>query len=373
MQLSRTVGLATLASVQLGLIFATSGVAQEGAHPWPTWQRTNSRIGRTETIGPQTPTLAWRLQVDFYPNEGGRELRATLDAMGRMFIGAAEQVTCVDLRTRGILWEFPTISSVLSAPAVHNNLVFFGTGSGDYAKFYCVRAATGQQVWRFDIDVPSSIRTSPAVEGNGLVLFNEGRTVYALRMATGGVAWSRTLNGSMYTSPSLDGQGRMFHSNLHQDTYFALDITDGSTLWEVPVNGYTTTTLPVEDGRLYGGVYRNSCSPRRNYCLDSTTGQKIWEVNPCENVAQEIAMGSPESNTLYAAPGGSAGVVYAFDKSDGSIKWKYIADLAFDPPIVDGLDNIYFGSFGSPLYIWAIRADGTELWKYPMPDKSLSH
>ncbi len=356
-------GWAALAPVSL--------YAQDSADPWPTWQKTNSRIGRTATIGPQTPTVSWSLQVDFDPDDENIEARQTLDANGRLFTGVRGQVTCVDLRSRDILWEFQSIDPVYTAPYVLDGRVYFGTASGDDAEFYCVRADTGEEIWRFVIN-PGSINASPAIDEHGVIHFNDGwlgSTLYALRADDGSVVWTRNAGGEIISSPSLDGEGRLYHSNLDLGRYFAFDITDGSTLWEFPVNGYTQTTLPVENGRVYGGLYTNSCSPRRVYCLDSRTGERIWQANPCENVAQAIALGSPESKTLYAAPGGSAGVTYAFDTDDGSIKWTYVADLSFDPPIVDGLNNIYFGSFSLPLFLWAVRADGSELWKHPMPDK----
>lgn len=339
----------------------------EGPDPWPTWQRTNSRLGRTATIGPQTSTLAWTLQVDFHPFPCDLESRITLDRWGRLFCGVQEQVTCVDLRTRTILWEFGPINSVFGAPAVADGRVYFGDSSADEHTFYCVDAATGNWIWERFIG-PELVNSSAAV-ADGVVYFNTGPIMYGLSAADGTEIWIRDLGGGIKSSPSLDGLGRLFHESIGFNKYFAFDVTDGSTLWEFPVNGYTRTTLPVEDGRVYGGIFTNSCEPRRVYCLDSFTGELVWETNPCENVAQGLALGWPASNTLYSVPGGSAGIMYAFDTDDGAIKWTYQADIAFDPPIVDGLNNVYFGSTSLPLFVWAVRSDGTELWKHPMPDQ----
>ncbi len=355
------------ALVSIGSIPARSAPAGNGIDPWPTWQRTNSRLGRTEHLGPRTPTLDWKLRVDPHPIADNGEYRITLDSKGFLYIGVTNNLASVDSAAKTIRWLFHTVDSVFNAPLLSRDDVFFGTASGDNATFYCLLADTGEENWRYVIS-PGTINTSPVMDDNDVVHFSTGKTMYALNAEDGSEVWTRTHRENIHGAPSLDGQGRRFDFTFDNNEFRAHDITDGEPLWQLPVTGYTRAALIPESGRLYGAVYAGNRQNRNVYCVDSTTGAEIWRTPVSWTATEGVALGSPESNLLFATPGGSDGKAYCFDTRDGRELWATFADLAFDPPVVDGENTIYFGVISLPHRIFAIKADGVILWTYPMPE-----
>ncbi|MCG3131615.1 MAG: Outer membrane protein assembly factor BamB [Phycisphaerae bacterium] len=340
--------------------------AEEATDPWPTWQRTNSRLGRTEYLGPRTPTLGWKLRVDPYHLDGNFEYRITLDSTGGLYIGVLDYLVCVDSCTQHVRWSFQTDVVVQNAPVIWRERVFFGTTSADDATFYCLIAETGEEVWRYFVP-GGTINSSPAVDANGMVHFSSAKTMYALDADDGSEVWVKTFRESIHSSPALDEEARRFDYVLEGSTYRAFDIVDGTQLWAFPMLGtFDHGTAVIENGRLFTGNFANSQFNRRVYCVDARKGEEIWNA-PVYSSTQNVAMG--HRGVLYATPSGSFGDLYAFDAATGEVIWRYVVDNPiFDPPVVDGEDSIYFGTPSLPYTVYAVRSDGSELWRYAMPD-----
>jgi outer membrane protein assembly factor BamB len=343
-------------------------LAQENADPWPMWQRTASRLGRTTTIGPRTPTLAWKLRIDPLDLDTDLNSSAVLDAQGRLFVGVRRQVTCVDTISRTVLWGFPTYLKVNGTPALWEGRVLFGTTSGDEHTFYCVNAETGEEIWNFFVG-PELITSSPVVE-DGVVYFNAGPVIYARRVEDGSEVWTRDMGAGIHTSPSLEPRRQLFGGSDTFVKYFAFELADGATRWEFPLDGFPEGTAPVEEGRLYLGT-RGGPSNRLVYCIGTETGSEIWrfEDSP-RDIQGAVALGQPGLRRVYALA--TVDWLFCLDGDDGSEVWRHYhgTGLTKFAPIVDGSETIYFGVavIPSQCSVRAVRPDGTELWRYPMPE-----
>ncbi|HUU96548.1 MAG TPA: PQQ-binding-like beta-propeller repeat protein [Phycisphaerae bacterium] len=347
-------------------MLASARAQTAGADPWPVWQRTASRLGRTTTIGPRTPTVAWKLRIDDTNWESGLESSAALDAQGRLFVGVHEQVTCVDTVNREVLWGFYTYDPVLSTPAVSEGRVLFGTTSGDNATFYCVTADTGDELWSFFIP-GGRVNSSPVVD-DLVVYFSSGDVIYARSVEDGSEVWTRDMSGVIiYTSPSLDGLGRLFNGGAA--SYFAFDVADGGTTWEFPLDAFPRGTGAVESGRLYLST-RGGPFSRLVYCINAQTSSEIWrfEDSP-RDLTGTVALGHPDVGRVYALA--SIDWLFCLDGRDGSEVWRLnrASGLCKSGAIVDGSETIYFGVATTGKRVCAVRPDGTELWTYPMPER----
>ncbi|MDR0372350.1 MAG: PQQ-binding-like beta-propeller repeat protein, partial [Nitrososphaerota archaeon] len=45
-----------------------------------------------------------------------------------------------------LFWRFPTSASIMSSPAISENLIFFGCKD---CNIYCINATTGTEIWHF--------------------------------------------------------------------------------------------------------------------------------------------------------------------------------------------------------------------------------
>lgn len=90
----------------------------------------------------------------------------------------------------------------IGTPTIADNKLF--TQDGFHSpNFYALQAGTGQYLWGVELG-ESGI--SPAVYHQGVLLINTySCTLYALDAATGKLLWSKWLAGTIYSTPSADG------------------------------------------------------------------------------------------------------------------------------------------------------------------------
>ncbi len=137
--------------------------------------------------------------------------------------------------------------------------------------------------------------------------------------------------GKGYSQP-IFVEGKIFVSGIKEDTIDILSAYNlqGDLLWETPYGRSWTKTFSdsrstptFENGKLY-----ISSGTGQLNCIDANSGKIIWAVNVIEKYAGEIhRYGDAESplvlgNSVVFVTGGDANTMVAFNKNDGSIKWK---------------------------------------------------
>jgi outer membrane protein assembly factor BamB len=336
--------------------------------PWPMWQRTATRLGRTTSIGPRTPTIAWRVRIDptpWWPAE--LSASATMDAAGRVFVPHWYGVTAVSSHTHEVNWYFPMDEGTSGAPAIFQGKVLFGSAD-DF--FYCVDAATGQEIW----SQPAAPHPnySSAVDSNGIVYYTSQREVmYARRVEDGELLWTASIGNGTYSSPALDETQFVFTGSEDWGDWAAHWTADGQREWGTFVGHGNLGTGPVdlsagEDGRTYvatrGGYLR---------ALDRLTGEEIWSHPTGETLTGAVAVG--HDGTIYVPTACCDRVLIAVSAS-GDELWRHeLGGGVKFAPIIDGEGIIYVCSneWTGSYYIGrlhAVRPDGTGMWIREMPE-----
>jgi outer membrane protein assembly factor BamB len=82
--------------------------------------------------------------------------------------------------TNQTLWNYTTVGSVESSPAVAGGVVYVGS---DDDHVYALNATTGKQVWNYTTG--SWVFSSPAVAGGVVYVGSNDHHVYALNAITG--------------------------------------------------------------------------------------------------------------------------------------------------------------------------------------------
>jgi polyvinyl alcohol dehydrogenase (cytochrome) len=156
-----------------------------------------------------------------------------------------------------------------------------------------------RETWRFDTS-DGDITGVPVVAGGTLVVGTSGGSIIALDSVSGKVRWTRDIdqpiNGSaaIVAAPGTNAAGRVFVpvARPHRPHLLALDLADGSTLWDTVLDTQTDSDVygsPVVWGRTvfigvsgyYGefSLTRGDVNVRGSVvALDTGTGALRWKT-----------------------------------------------------------------------------------------------
>lgn len=343
--------------------FVSPAEEETGPDPWHTWGRTPSRIGSTTTIGPQTPTIEWSVQIDEHWSEALIGSSSSMDAYGRIFQGRLAGVTAVDSISQDVIWRADGIDTVSSAPAVFDGRVFWGVTTA--GNFFCSDAATGNELWRFHSSIGFNV--SPVVDNQGIVYFNDrGANIYALLAVNGDEIW-RVRFDDLCFCPLAMRPNELLISGRDTDLAGLKPASKGEPWvvdWVFPTGREVVGTPVVTENTVYF-----ASSDRRLYAVDPVDGSEIWSFDTERVNVGSVALG--HDGTIYTATEGGLGVLYAVSPRGDELWSLELAGRSSASPVVDGNGVIYICTRrSSPRGGWlqAIRPDGTELWTKVMPD-----
>jgi outer membrane protein assembly factor BamB len=132
-------------------------------------------------------------------------------------------------------------------------------------------------------------------------------------------------------------------------------------LWEVSLGDQIVATCAIVGDFVYV-----PCLSGELFCLQRTTGAKIWSYKSVKEVpANSFAPGFKSSPTVTADTvylGDEEGVFHAIDRATGEGRWKYetAGEIYSSAAVIDG--KIIFGSYDNNLY--CLNLDGILAWKY---------
>ncbi len=122
-------------------------------------------------------------------------------ANGRVFVGSRDGfLYAVDAASGRQLWRVDhQMSWVNTSPAVSGDLVF--AGSSDERFIQAVDVATGKERWR--VTTERAVWSSPAIAENHVYVGDGSGTIYALDRATGQERWRHKAGRRILSSPTL--------------------------------------------------------------------------------------------------------------------------------------------------------------------------
>jgi outer membrane protein assembly factor BamB len=186
--------------------------------------------------------------------------------------------------------------------------------------------------------------------------------------------------GAGYSSFAVAG-GRAY--TMFQDgdneVIVCLDGKNGAETWRYPYparfHEAQAGTGPHGTPAVYDGRVYAVGSTGRFHCLDALSGKVLWEHDlPKEFQAPIPVWGisfSPliEGDLVITQPGGNGSSVAAFDRRDGTLKWKsQNAGTTYSSPMAATLaGKRQLVCFTNEALLGLAPADGALYWKYPWP------
>ena len=178
------------------------------------------------------------------------------------------------------------------SPAAHDGKIFFG-GSGP--ALYCVNIGTRTEVWNFS--TVGTVSTTPAVD-YGMVYFATEERVYAIDL-DGHEVWNWSMRCRI-SSPAV-AHGRVYIGDMDKHLN-CLDSGNGSTIWTASVGSKIQSSPVVAGGVAYVTEYTGTV-----YGFDADCGTPVWSYDTnCFNIAQPAV----SDGILFV--GSDSGYLYAF-------------------------------------------------------------
>ncbi len=163
-------------------------------------------------------------------------------------------VAAIDPQSGRKLWEKALGTPVRAAPTASGDRVFVVSTEG---RFYCLSGADGNELWvvrGLPQQASLVINTSPAVDGDIVVVPYPSGDLVALKVSDGSSVWSDNLSRTRTTSqlasmsdaarPAIDG-GTVFAVG-HGGRMIATSVRTGERLWSLNVPGTQTPWVAGE-------------------------------------------------------------------------------------------------------------------------------
>lgn len=165
---------------------------------------------------------------------------------GRIYAATGYGIAAaLDPQTGKAIWQKNLGAPVRAAPTAAGDKLFVVTIDG---RFYCLSGVDGSELWvARGLPQPASlmVSTSPAVDGDVVVVPFPSGDIMALRVADGTTAWTESLSRTRQTSqiasmsdaarPAIDG-GTVFAIG-HAGRMIAAEVKSGERLWSANIPG----------------------------------------------------------------------------------------------------------------------------------------
>ncbi len=299
-----------------------------------------ARVGPLSSTSPRTVELSvfnLRWSQNIMPDIPAYRERANpiqgsvpeVDASGnRVFVGSADHhIYCLRAGTGEVLWRRDTGAAIRSQPLFmeETQVLFLGTDDG---QLWALGAEDGDQRWVYQAE--AEIIHQPVLEGEALYITSADNTVHVIDWTDGEQIWR-------YTHEPSEGEfvvggfagialsRGVVYTGFSDGSVIAFDANDGSVIWvrdlsdDIPPRSRTRglPVLPdVDTTPLVGQRYIFVASYDGGiYALDRVSGAIIWR-EPSRGVIFLFGI----NNTIFAARA-SYGVI-ALDADDGSMRWQ---------------------------------------------------
>jgi outer membrane protein assembly factor BamB len=300
--------------------------------------------------------------------------------------GGMDGTSAPGQRRLDVAWTFeaPESGTIVSSPCVAGARVYVAAAHNagltrTFGAVYCLDRNSGQVVWTFpgktEEDMKQVSLSSPCL-ADGFLYIGEGFhddtdcKLYCLRADTGAKVWQfqtksqgGDMKGHIESSPCVVN-GRVYFG-AGDDGVYCLDTRTGQEIWNF--GGLHVDTSPAVVGnRLYAGTGYGKAYEA--FCLDSATGKPVWRLTVDLPVwgsptvaGARVFFGLGNGDFLQSADQ-PRGAVLCVDAITGQPSWQtQIADAVLTRPAVSG-DRVYVGSRDHYCYCLDVR-DGRVMWR----------
>jgi len=238
---------------------------------------------------------------------------------------------------------------------------------GGLGVFGCTRTGTVAKGWSGGIVADGTLFLG-SIEGEVVAVdISEGSVLWEVPLETSGQAGGgfgcvpAATTVAIYGTPAISEE--LVYVGGYNGKIYAITSDLGALRWVYPREGNLQSIvggLVVSQGKVYFG-----CSDGKLYALDAATGDRNWDFPTGDKIWSTSAI---DGETLYIASFDKK--LYAVDAATGEGKWEKPFETGgaiISTPVVYN-NTVYVGSFDR--YLYAVDAtDGTQAWQFPVGDE----
>ena len=189
------------------------------------------------------------------------------------------RIYAVDAQTGTEIWSKQMPYPVWGSPSAHENLVFFGTGRGNFSdsdpipagKVVALDVETGDTVWEYE--AKDAVLTAIAIL-NGYVTFgSRDGSVYCLRATDGKRNWQTGLGAPVVSSPAVTPD--TVYAATKNGYVYALSTDDGKVKWEFNTRTVTRNIEFYSSPAVANGFVYIGTTDRYIFCLGDDNNNKV--------------------------------------------------------------------------------------------------
>ena len=189
------------------------------------------------------------------------------------------RIYAVDAQTGAEIWSKQMPYPVWGSPSVDENLVFFGLGRGNFSdsapipagKVVALHTETGDIVWEHEAE--DAVMTAIAVQNGAVTFGSRDGYVYSLRSTDGKLNWKTDLGGPVVSSPAVTTD--TIYAATKNGYISALSTDNGKVQWELDTRIVARNIELYSSPAIANGLLYIGSSDRYIFCLGGDGGNKI--------------------------------------------------------------------------------------------------
>jgi outer membrane protein assembly factor BamB len=210
------------------------------------------------------------------------------------------------------VWTLSSKANIISTPAVEGERVVVGNQDGT---MICVSRRNGKELWNYQ--ARGAIFSSPAIAGGRVVFGSADGMIHCLSLSNGKPVWSLKRSAAVLGCPLVSGDTVYIGGSDH--SFIALELQTGNILWSFTgLEGPVVSTPVIYEEKIIFGAW-----DRNLYAVDKRSGQFIWKWNngsPIRNYSPAACMPVVHDGVIYiVAPDR---YISAIDARDGHTLWR---------------------------------------------------
>lgn len=275
-------------------------------------------------------------------------------------------ITCIDIDSGEIIWEFGTINSVRNNFGISGNRLVCQDVEGHV---YSINTDSGLENWSVNLglEYPKNTTKGIVIDGENVYCGSEEK-IACLSIADGSSIWQENREGNSSSASRFVVSGDYLLVGSHWDKMVCYNKNSKKLLWSTPNIGFITTTPVVQDGKVI------LLSDKKIYQFELSSGKKISETvvdgftfdTASKPLIQDgIGYFATANKGVVAVNMTTYKPVWNFETKKGLIftsPYSGGESKGVDGTIVEKDGKLYFGALDG--YVYCIdKASGTKLWE----------
>ena len=321
-----------------------------GGENWTIFRGDTQLTGIAEGNLPDKLQLAWKFET-------GGEIKSTpIIVSGIAYVSSLDKhLYAINLNSGKEKWRFEADDELDASPVFLNDTIYIGSNSGT---FYAINAGNGQLKWTFDeadrISGSANIATEPDT-GKPVVVFGSyDNYLYCLGTAGEKLVFKYEAQNYINGAVAVSGDTAFFGSC--DSMIYQVPLHDPDAVVTIDAGSYVAANPAIRDNVIYAGNYDG-----RFLAADIATQKIIWSFDETE----DAFFSSPAINDTVVIIGCRDKKLYCFDKTDGTVRWAFLAGDGFDSSPVICRDKVIVGNDDGRVYLINIQT-GKEVFSYTL-------